>query len=140
VRAAGSADGEDRPDVPSKVGGYQSPNMLAKPIAEITEAAKITKHLSPYFIRRTFQDLCRGASVHDFVARSISGHATVAMQQHYSSVNGSEVRDGLAKVISLAGFGSRRNRRPVVIASRIACRSARARRRLTRRVVVIELG
>lgn len=24
--------------------------------------------------------------------------------QHYSSVNGNEVRDGLAKVISLAGF------------------------------------
>ena len=69
-----------------------------------SEAAKITKHLSPYFMRRTFQDLCRAASVHDFVARSISGHATVEMQQHYSSVNGNEVRDGLAKVISLAGF------------------------------------
>jgi hypothetical protein len=26
------------------------------------------------------------------------------MQQHYSTVNGAEVRDGLAKVISLAGF------------------------------------
>lgn len=89
---------------PSKVGGYQSPNVLAKPILEIADAAKIRKHLSPYFMRRTFQDLCRAASVHDFVARSISGHATVAMQQHYSSVNGSEVRDGLAKVISLAGF------------------------------------
>lgn len=89
---------------PSKVGGYQSPNVLAKPIVEIADAAKITKHLSPYFMRRTFQDLCRAASVHDFVARSISGHATVEMQQHYSSVNGSEVRDGLAKVISLAGL------------------------------------
>ncbi len=91
---------------PSKVGGYQSPNVLQKPITKIAEAAKITKHLSPYFMRRTFQDLCRAASVHDFVARSISGHATVEMQQHYSSVNGTEVRDGLAKVISLAGFRS----------------------------------
>lgn len=91
---------------PSKVAGYQSPNVLAKPILDIADAAKIRKHLSPYFMRRTFQDLCRAASVHDFVARSISGHATVAMQQHYSSVNGSEVRDGLAKVISLAGFRS----------------------------------
>jgi hypothetical protein len=35
--------------------------------------------------RRTLQDLCRAAQVHDFVARSISGHATVEMQQLYSS-------------------------------------------------------
>jgi hypothetical protein len=26
------------------------------------------------------------------------------MLQHYSSVNGSEIRDGLANVVSLAGF------------------------------------
>jgi hypothetical protein len=55
-------------------------------------------------LRRTFQDLCRAASVHDFVARSISGHATLEMQRRYSSVDGAEVRNGLAKVISLAGF------------------------------------
>ena len=29
---------------------------------------------------------------------------TVDRQQHYSSVNANEVRDGLAKVISFAGF------------------------------------
>jgi hypothetical protein len=57
-----------------------------------------------YFMRRTFQDLCRAAQVHDFVARAISGHATVEMQEHYSTVDGQEVRAGLAKVISLAGF------------------------------------
>jgi hypothetical protein len=89
---------------PSKTGGYQASSCLAKPIVAIAEAAKITKHLSPYFMRRTFQDLCRAAHVHDFVARAISGHATVEMQQLYSSVDGSEVRSGLAKVISLAGF------------------------------------
>jgi hypothetical protein len=78
--------------------------VVTKPIVATAEKAEIKNHRSPYFMRRTFQDLCRAASVHDFVARSISGHATVAMQQHYSSVNGTEVRDGLAKVISLAGF------------------------------------
>ncbi len=94
---------------PSRVGGYQSPNVLAKPIVEIAEEAEIQKHLSPYFMRRTFQDLCRAAQVHDFVARAISGHATVEMQQLYSSVDGSEVRSGLAKVISLAGFRQGQN-------------------------------
>ena len=93
---------------PSKTGGYQASSCLAKPIVAIAEQAEITKHLSPYFMRRTFQDLCRAAQVHDFVARAISGHATVEMQQLYSSVDGSEVRSGLAKVISLAGFRSAR--------------------------------
>lgn len=89
---------------PSTTGGYQSPSCLAKPIQRIADAAKIKKQLSPYFMRRTFQDLCRAAQVHDFVARAISGHATVEMQAHYSSVAGSEVRANLAKVIDLAGF------------------------------------
>ena len=64
----------------------------------------ITGSDSPW---RTFQDRCRAAQVHDFVARSISGHATVEMQQLYSSVSALEVRDvrdGLAKVVSLMGF------------------------------------
>jgi hypothetical protein len=34
--------------------------------------------------------------VHDFVARSISGYATLDMHQHYSSVSALKVRDGLA--------------------------------------------
>jgi hypothetical protein len=54
--------------------------------------------------RRTFQDLGRAASVHDFVVRAISGHATTSMQEHYSSVSGDEVRTGLAKVLALAGI------------------------------------
>ncbi len=90
----------------SRAGGFQSRSCLAKPIVAIAAAAGITKHLSPYFMRRTFQDLCRAAQVHDSVARAISGHATVEMQQLYSSVDGAEVRSGLAKVISLAGFPS----------------------------------
>jgi hypothetical protein len=56
-------------------------------------------------MRRTFEDLGRAASVHDFVVRAISGHATTSMQEHYSSVSGDEVRNGLAKVIALAGIG-----------------------------------
>ncbi len=93
---------------PSRTGGFQASSVLAKPIVAIAAAAKIEKHLSPYFMRRTFQDLCRAAQVHDFVARAISGHATVEMQQLYSSVDGAEVRNGLEKLIALAGFPSAR--------------------------------
>jgi len=96
----------DRSDLlfPSRTGGYQASSCLAKPIVAIAAAAGITKHLSPYFMRRTFQDLCRAAQVHDTVARAISGHATVEMQRLYSSVDGAEVRTGLTKVLALAGL------------------------------------
>lgn len=93
---------------PATSGGYRAGSCLDKPIREAATASGITKHLSAYFMRRTFQDLCRTAQVHDFVARAISGHATVEMQEHYSTVGGEEVRAGLAKVISLAGFRQER--------------------------------
>jgi hypothetical protein len=89
---------------PATSGGFRAGSCLNKPIAEAAKAAGIMKHLSPYFVRRTFQDLCRAAQVHDFVARAISGHATVEMQEHYSTVGGEEVRAGLANVISRVGF------------------------------------
>jgi len=58
-------------------------------------------------MRRTFQDLARQAQVHDFVTRGISGHATVAMQEHYNStVDGEETREGLSRILLRAGFGT----------------------------------
>ena len=89
---------------PSTSGGWRSPTCLDKPIRRIAKAAGISKHLSSKFMRRTFQDLGRAADVHDLVVRAISGHTTRQMQDHYSSVAPTEVRDGLAKVMSLAGF------------------------------------
>ncbi len=89
---------------PSETGGFRAGSCLDKPIRKIAEAAGIKKRLTARFMRRTFQDLGRQARVHDFVVRAISGHATSAMQERYSSVAGEEVRAGLAKVISLAGF------------------------------------
>ena len=93
---------------PSETGGYRAASCLTKPIAAIAKAAKIKKHLTAKLMRRTFQDLGRAAQVHDLVVRAISGHATSELQQHYSTVAGEEVRAGLAKVISLAGFAKAR--------------------------------
>jgi integrase len=93
---------------PAVTGGYRAASCLDKPIRAIAKAAKIPKHLTARFMRRTFQDLGRAAQVHDFVVRAISGHATAAMQERYSSVAGDEVRAGLAKVISLFGFDQAR--------------------------------
>jgi hypothetical protein len=62
----------------------------------------LSKRLTPRAMRRTFQDLARAAQVPDVVTRAVSGHVTEAMQRHYSTVSGEEMRENLAKVISLA--------------------------------------
>jgi len=54
-------------------------------------------------MRRTYQDLARAAEMKDLVTRAISGHATEQVQQHYSTVAQTELRQGIAKIISLAG-------------------------------------
>lgn len=57
----------------------------------------------PRAMRRSYQDLARAAEMKDLVTRAISGHATEQMQQHYSTVDQTEMRQGIAKIISLAG-------------------------------------
>jgi hypothetical protein len=60
------------------------------------------------------------------VTRAISGHATEAMHQHYSTVAASEMRAGLAQIVSIAGVraaqvwetwweGARIQKRPVSV-------------------------
>ncbi len=89
---------------PDEQGGFRSLVVLQKPFALVSKALGLRKHISPRAMRRTFQDLARTAEVKDIVTRSISGHATEDMQQHYSTVAPDEMRSGLAKVISLGGF------------------------------------
>lgn len=89
---------------PSDVGGFRSGSCLDKPFKEIRAACKLAKHVTPRGMRRTFQDLCRAAEVKDVVTRSVSGHLTKTMQDHYSTVNAQEQKQSIAKVISLAGF------------------------------------
>jgi hypothetical protein len=66
-------------------------------------AIKLGKRVTPRGMRRTYQDLARAAEMRDLVTRAISGHATEQMQQHYSTVAQTEMREGIAKIISLAG-------------------------------------
>lgn len=89
---------------PSDLGGFRSRSVLDKPFKAVAKAIALTKRITPRGMRRTFQDLARAAQVKDIVTRSISGHATEEMQDHYSTVDGDEQRGALAKVVSLAGF------------------------------------
>jgi hypothetical protein len=89
---------------PSETGGFRSGSCLDKPFDEVVTAMKLKKRITPRAMRRTFQDLARAAEVKDVVTRAVSGHATEAMQQHYSTVSPIEMKASLAKVIDLAGI------------------------------------
>lgn len=89
---------------PSDTGGYRAPSVLTKPFAAVAKELGLRKHVTARAMRRTFQDLARAAEVRDIVTRAVSGHATEDMQRHYSTVHQDEIRDGIARVVSLAGF------------------------------------
>ena len=87
---------------PSITGGFRTMKILNAPLADVASELGLTKQITQRALRRTFNDLARAANVSDLVTRSISGHLTEQMQRHYSTVNGSEQRTALAKVIALA--------------------------------------
>ena len=89
---------------PGTNGTLRSTSCLDMPFREVAAAMESKKKITPRSMRRTFQDLARAAEVKDIVTRAVSGHATDSMQGHYSTVHGEEVREGLARVVSLARF------------------------------------
>jgi integrase len=70
---------------PALHGGFRARSVLDKRFKAVAGAMGLGKRITPRGMRRTFQDLCRAAAVGDLVTRSISGHATEAMQRHYST-------------------------------------------------------
>ncbi len=86
---------------PSVTGGYRSPTVLNKPFAEVSEAIGLGYSFTQIGMRRTFNDLARTAQVEAIVTRSISGHLTERMQDHYSTVQPEEQRESIARVIDL---------------------------------------
>jgi integrase len=94
---------------PALHGGFRAGSVLDEPFREVAKTMKLSKRITPRGMRRTFQDLCRAAEVGDLVTRSISGHATEAMQRHYSTVALEEQRRGLANVLNLIGVSQPRD-------------------------------
>lgn len=92
---------------PSVRGGMRSPSCLDKPFAAVARAIGLPFELTPRAMRRTFNDLARAAEVHDVVARSITGHATEAMQIHYSTARADEQRTAIASVLSVMSRNGR---------------------------------
>lgn len=86
---------------PARDGGTRTRSVLDKPFADVSKRIGLPFVLTPRGMRRTFQDLARAAEVHDVVTRSISGHATEAMQRHYSTAQAEEQRRAIGSVLRL---------------------------------------
>jgi integrase len=86
---------------PSEVGGFRSNSALTKPFKVIAKAMGLKKQISPKAMRRSFQDAMREAQVANVVVRSISGHLTDRMQQHYSTAQGHEQEQAIARIVDL---------------------------------------
>jgi integrase len=92
---------------PSVTGGFRARSVLDKPFDEVSKAIGLKFNFTPRGMRRTYQDLCRAAGIHDAVTRVISGHATPAMQLHYSTARNHEVKEALAKLAWIATEGAK---------------------------------
>lgn len=75
-------------------------NVLTKPLQRCADNAGVGKHVTAHTMRRTFNNLARQAAG-DIVARSMTGHTTTAMTEHYSHVTLEEKNSALTKALGL---------------------------------------
>lgn len=74
---------------PTEGGTPRTKTVLRKPFQDILKHAKIAKRFTPHGCRRTANDLYR-QTMSEVVTRSITGHLTHRMHEHYSTVSAGE--------------------------------------------------
>lgn len=89
--------------LPAEDGGFRSEGSLVKAFANVGGLIGLKKKFTPRGMRRTFNDLMRVAKVEAIVTKSISGHLTDRMREHYSTVTPDEQRTSIGNVIQLFG-------------------------------------
>ena len=90
----------------SENGGFRTEACLGKAFAIVGAAIGLKKKFTPRGMRRTFNDLARTAKVESLITKSISGHLTDRMKDHYSTVSPVEQRDSIGRVLQLVTTGS----------------------------------
>ena len=86
---------------PAEDGTFRSENFLTKAFATVSQLVGLKKNFTPRGMRRTFNDLARVANVESIVTKSISGHLTDRMKDHYSTVSPVEQRESIGRVLRL---------------------------------------
>jgi integrase len=85
---------------PSAAGTARYPESLHKPLRRVLKAAKVERHVTVHGLRRTFNNLVRQVTTGE-VVRSMTGHVTERMTEHYSHVGNEEKQAAVAKVLVL---------------------------------------
>ncbi len=86
---------------PADDGGLRSEHSLRKPFVRTRALVGLEMRFTPRGLRRTFNDLARTAQVESLVTRSIPGHLTDRMREHYSTVTPGEQRESIGRVLRL---------------------------------------
>jgi integrase len=86
---------------PAEDGRFRSESFLKKAFARTSQLVGLNKKFTPRGMRRTFNDLMRIAKVEAIVTKSISGHQTDRMREHYSTVTPEEQRRSIGNVVQL---------------------------------------
>lgn len=84
---------------PSETGTLRSHSALQKPLKAALKAAGTEKHFTLHGFRHTFNNLLRQATTGE-VVRSMTGHVTQRMTEHYSHVEVGEKRAALVRALS----------------------------------------
>jgi integrase len=86
---------------PSRVGTLRTPSTLNKARKDSLKRAGLPLTFTSHGLRRTFNDLSRRAGIDAIVTRSLTGHVTERMQEHYSTVGIDEKKAAMAEVLRL---------------------------------------
>lgn len=88
---------------PSDNSTPRHPGSLRKAFGQIVEAIELETHVSPQVLRRTFVTLMRTAQVDAIVSRSIVGHESEQMQEHYAGVSVEQKREAIDSLFDAKG-------------------------------------
>jgi integrase len=90
---------------PSETGGLRHHTGLWKVWRKCLQQSGINERFTIHGLRRTFNDLTRKAGVDGIVIRSLTGHVTEKMRDHYSTVGLDEKHTAVASVHRLVSLG-----------------------------------
>jgi integrase len=100
----GLADGFVFPSSNGKL--FLGTNSLSKAWKASMKSAGIADRFTVHGLRKTFNDVTRRAKVDPLVIKSITGHVTEDMREHYSTVDIAEKRDAVVAFGKRLGFSS----------------------------------
>jgi integrase len=104
VKASKRGGADNQRLFPGRNGGYRLPGSCSKAWTKVCAAMGLGWTVTAHDLRRTFQNMLRQAGVGLTVQQALMGHSSIQMTEHYSSVNGDEKREAVAKVVSLMAY------------------------------------